>query len=208
MRISDVMRAPVRVAEDHHFRRIRKLILRRERSPEQWRDSQCWKEAGRGAGCRDVLRLLFPGYIVAGGLISTEAREYARAITVRCELRRRGCQTPLAHLRLALPDAKQPLRMRVRQWPQQHCIEDAENRRVGADSKRERYDCDARPAWALADSPQRHADVAGEAFPESPSPNRAHILANECGVPQGAAGGIQVLSLLRLRLDVRAEFAL
>ena len=60
---------------------------------------------------------------------------------------------------VAVPDEDQPVRIRIRQRPQQRLVEQAENRRVRADAQRERQDRDQGENGLLAERPEGIAEV-------------------------------------------------
>ena len=62
-----------------------------------------------------------------------------------------------AHQRIGVPDEHQPVGVRVRQRPQQHLVEQAENRGVGADAERQRQDGDQREDRLLAERTERRS---------------------------------------------------
>ena len=70
-----------------------------------------------------------------------------------------GCVAREAHLAVIFKTRDQPLRVAVRQRPQQHGVNHAEDRRRGADAQRERQQGDGREAGTACQKPQAVPEI-------------------------------------------------
>ena len=70
----------------------------------------------------------------------------------------------------------EPFAVLVGQRPQQHAIDDAENRRVGADPERHRDDDHERETGIAAQAANAVTDVLGGDFDEARQPLVAHVV--------------------------------
>jgi len=162
-RIAAVTPLPERVAQDRGDRNLRRRCLVRQRrrrrpvvgdeiAPDNHPRAEHAKQIRRRAADADLLRLLFQtgNRHAAGGDHAGEVVEdVARLLLEVAQIGRR--ERPVLDVpgpQLA-PDDDQPARVGVRQRPQQHRVDDAENRGAGADAERDRDRRDRREAGVL-----------------------------------------------------------
>ena len=104
----------------------------------------------------------------------------------------------------------------IGQGTQQHGIDDAENRRVGADSESGGQDRHRREAAVMVQHPAAVAEILHEAVQPHAAPRLTGVFADERGVAESAPRGIAsllrrraiVALFFRFEFQVRAQFAI
>src|SRR5262249_56800862 len=114
------------------------VFLSRESAPEQWRHAEQWKEAGRNARDFNPPRLAFAGQVQIDESVAGHLGEGFIAGDVIEHFRGRDAAKVQTQLRKMLLDERDSLRLLVWQRPQQHGVNDAEDRRDGPDAQTER----------------------------------------------------------------------
>ena len=74
----------------------------------------------------------------------------------------------VAELRHARVELHEPVGLRVRQRPQQHRVDDAEHRGIGADAERQRDDRDGGESRRLPEVPRTEGQILKQGFDRSP----------------------------------------
>ena len=99
-------------------------------------------------------------------------------------------------------DQREPLRIRVRQWPQQYAVGDAEDGDVGADPEPQDEDGHGRESWTPAQRAQAIPQVLHEVFDASCSPHVPALLFDLLDATERTQRGVPSLLPCHSRLDV------
>jgi hypothetical protein len=150
---------PERVAQHHHLVAAG-LVLALEECAAQQRSHAEHFEIPRRGPCRDEpLGLPHAGEVRVPLLTGGKRGEDAQALAyVAIRGRREG--RFLRSLAVDVVDGDQPVWREVRQRPQQHPVDDREERGVGADAEREGGDHDQGEAGVVQQPAERVAEVA------------------------------------------------
>ena len=81
---------------------------------------------------------------------------------------------------------REPVRLRIRERPQQQRVDDREHRRVDADADRQRDEGDQREARRLAQHADRIAQVAHEGLEDRHAVHVVDLLADRAGIAEPA----------------------
>ena len=137
---------PEGVADDRDRQCAGPIFSRQESTPESRLDTKHVEDPGTRAGAAHPLRLFTAGERESRWIVGGEAGERGRAAFKIEEVeRRRKMFTPAVDV--ARRDRHEPIRLRMRQRPQQRRVDDAEDRQIDADPERE-YGDDGRSARA------------------------------------------------------------
>ena len=148
------------------------VVLRQQDAAEQGRRAERLEELAGDPHRRDLLGIAVPREAQPVGVDDRHLRERLRRLPV-VEGRRRDRQLVgeadlPGQLRVRGPDHRQPLGIAERQRRQQHRIDDAEDRRVGADPQRQREDGDDRERRPLEQRPAGEAKVLQQGLHAGP----------------------------------------
>jgi hypothetical protein len=136
------MSLPESVADDRDRRAIRHVFFRRERAAQYWTSTNRFKEI-RGYSCAtQQLRISASGQLPRPGTKRRHAFERLRSGFESFEVGSGIRQCVCLKLRQDAPDHYDAFRIFERQRPQQRRVHNAEDRRVRADSERQRQHCD------------------------------------------------------------------
>ena len=130
------------------------------------------RPASSRSGSPDPTRLKFCGALPSAASSNTRLRVAPFPVVGRIDPR------PRTGIRQARPDRHQPLRLSVRERPQHHPVDDAENRGGGADAQRHDQRADRRERRRPAQQSHAEAQIATELVQERPGPGRAGLLAD------------------------------
>ncbi len=151
---------PESVRQHHDLLVARDVVRGTEGAPERRRDPQHVEEVGGDAQPRDPLRVLVAVQVPAPVREARDALERAGAVAVVAEL---GQREGIAVGRgVAGVDPVEPLRLGEGQRLEQHRVQDAVERRVGADPERQRHEREQREAGGEGEAAQRVAQVLGD----------------------------------------------
>ena len=152
---------PKRIAQHRRLRPAVAVFVRRKLSPCQRRESQHAEKSRRDPL---LLRVLHPP---GGRQVHSRRTAVRRAVHISGVIPHRFPDPPrlargVAFIAVGIIMARhrrQPLRLRIRQRPQQHRVHHAENRRVRPDAQRQRRHCRRAERGALAQCPRRIPEV-------------------------------------------------
>src|SRR5215469_253404 len=165
---------PEPIAEHENFVTAGLVFLWREDAPEHWRHSQRPKEtrtdsgrshllwlrdAGQSEQASAIDRHLLENMIVALP-IDVVGRRYGELIDAWKALRRRS-----------VPDSDETVRIFEWQRTEQHRIDDAKDRRIGADPESQRDNCDRAEPRVLEELPRCQAKILEQAVHAPTSAN-------------------------------------
>ena len=132
---------PELVREDRHRRRVRHRVGRGEPAARQRLHVQRRHQLGRDQR-RDRTARRLRVEVDGANRVGADRGERLVVVAELDELRQRHPELVEPEPRELAGDVLQPIRLRIGQRPQQHAVDDAEHRRVGADAERERQDRD------------------------------------------------------------------
>src|ERR1700747_1951829 len=139
---------------------MRHIIRLTEIASQFRRHAKDGKKIVRAARLADALRFDITG---GAGQIRVVAAEQSKIGETALgdapiEIIRQANRTGIEKI-CALANEHESVRLRIRQRPQEHSVDDAENRRVGADAERERDDRNTRKSGRLAELAERKLEV-------------------------------------------------
>src|SRR5262245_2512739 len=142
---------PQVVADDRHFVLARSLLVHGEHSPKQRLRSQQGEEIGRHLNASHPLRITPFGEICEAWPDRSDLFERFRISSPFWQIDRGRRQFVKAQIerRMIRPQHHNPVWIVKGQRLEQHRVDDAENRRVRADSERQREDGDQREAGSF-----------------------------------------------------------
>ncbi len=163
-RVAAELAAPQRVAQHRHRRSTRPLLRRVESAPQGRRDAQHREQRAGRPGRRHPLRHVAAGQVDQSRPVDRHLGQRAPVAAVEQVGGVREAHLLEPEPRKRLPQTDQPVRARVRQRPQQHGVDDAEHRRVGADRHRQRQHAQGgeprRPPQPLRRPPDQRRQAA------------------------------------------------
>jgi hypothetical protein len=150
---------PEGVAEDHHRRLSRHVVLGLQQASVHGPRAQHRKQAGRGLEPFDALRLIRAEQ--RGDAPARDRHLLERAVLL-LDVEVLPWRRPVLRdvdARRPQPQHDEPIRIGVGQRLQQQRVDDAEDRAVGADADRQRRDDDQRQRPAAAQRPDGIAEI-------------------------------------------------
>ena len=172
---------PQPLGEHHRLRRPEGVLLGRERAPEERGNAERFEVAGRDPSCAHALRLAEAGEVQGHPRRGGQALEDRLPIPPVEVIGSRHVGAPFAE---SLPYPHQPVGIAERQGPEQHAIDEAEDRGVGADSKRQRHDHRHRHSARTQQSANGVLKSLRDAFhvkPLASPPRSIHLSAGRSG---------------------------
>jgi hypothetical protein len=128
------------IAEHDDARRVRPVLTLDEDAALTRLDPQDGKQLGRHRGVVDPLRIVDSGEIALADHERGQRLERPAPLPVLVELGLRKLDLGKVELDELIPDGHRPIRVRIGQGLEKHCLDDAENRHRGADPDRHRDD--------------------------------------------------------------------
>src|ERR1044072_3806905 len=156
---------PQVITNHYDIRRAGLRFLCRESATESGRDPNRFEEIAIDRDAIHFLRFTHAGQHRPGAAVGGDRAEAAALGT---EIEHVGQRFTLARIRTTLsraPDIYELLRMRIGQGAQQHGIDHAEDRAVGANAERERRDRNDAEAGRLQQHAERVSEITHSATP-------------------------------------------
>ena len=150
---------PKTLADQRDFGRSRTVLVVAENAPKQGSRAQCPQQSGGHQASRYHFRRALPEQAIAAFFHRPHVVEGSAARSPIHVIRRRHRAVPQAEERRALPYQHEAVRVFVRQRPQQHGVDKAEDGGVGPNADPERQDGDRREAPRFSEIAQRVAQI-------------------------------------------------
>ncbi len=148
VRVSGVSTLPEAVTQDDNMFSALLILILSETAAQSGLHSQQREEIGRDAGRQEPFGFPIAGEVVVGNAAQDGDVLEHRVLRLQVAMVGRRHRQPVKLRRLS-PERHEPLRLRERQRAQHDGIDDAENRRRGADAEREREHSHGREAGVL-----------------------------------------------------------
>ena len=163
------------MAQDQHRGSARRVVASHEGAAVQRLHAQHVEVVRRHHASREPFGFLAPEQVEEHVVEFDDAVQRAR-LPVVIHLLRREADVVGDRVSLAVVQDDELVAVLVGQRPQQHAVDDAEDRRVGADAERHRHDDDESEARIAAEAAQAVADVLRGDFDEPRQPVVAHVV--------------------------------
>src|SRR5262245_63953365 len=178
------MSLPECVTEERHTRGFGPVLFRREGPPQLRRQAKCRKHVGRNQKTFQFLRFAFPPPQIETA--SPKSNQMFESLRLRLpfEVTLYASAHDGVTTFLSFCHPEQPLRLVVRHGIEQHCIDDAEDRRVRPNTERQRDDGNQREDRMLEQHSQRVAYILPQRFKLIPRARFPNFLFNLLPAPK------------------------